>query len=197
MPDESPVDGGNESDHRVPSSGNKPPDHANDGHNLVVGVGSARRPPSRSRRGVSEAVTARQGERGPRSLVPVHHSTKGWQVDSTAKRSDVGRSATWDNPQPHRDELEPRCKRTPHLDGRRISHPPVRGRRIRQVPGLIGLRSTCEMLSAGTWDWPVAPRWDLRLSCRGERQAGRYRPAPGNYPTFGHIRPSSTVSGRL
>ncbi|SDY14697.1 hypothetical protein SAMN04487946_10772 [Halobellus clavatus] len=91
---------------------------------LDWGPPGRRRPPHRSRKGVSEAVATRQAKNDPRSIVPAHGGTKGRQADGTARARTRGNLRPWASPPSLRDERDTRCKRIPRPNGRRIRHTP-------------------------------------------------------------------------
>jgi hypothetical protein len=91
---------------------------------LDWGPPGRRRPPHRSREGVSEAVATRQIKSDPRPLVPAHRGTKGRQADGTARARTRGPLRPGASPPSLRDERDARCKRIPRPNGRRIRHTP-------------------------------------------------------------------------
>ena len=93
---------------------------------LDWGPPGRRRPPYRSRRGVSEAVATRQEKSDPRPLVPAHRGMKGRQADGTARARTRGNPRPGASPPSFRDERNARCKRIPRPNGRRIRHTPCR-----------------------------------------------------------------------
>ena len=92
---------------------------------LDWGPPGRRRPPHRSRKGVSEAVATRQAKSNPRPLVPAHRGTKGRQADGTARARTQGNLRPGASPPSLRDERNARCKRIPRPDGRRTRHTPL------------------------------------------------------------------------
>ena len=91
---------------------------------LDWGPPGRRRPPNRSREGVSEAVATRQAKSDPRSIVPAHCGTKGRQADGTARARTRGNPRPGAFPPSLRDEWDARCKRIPRLNGRATRHTP-------------------------------------------------------------------------
>jgi len=91
---------------------------------LDWGPPGRRRPPHRSREGVSEAVATRQRKSDPRPLVPAHCGTKGRQADGTARARTQGNLRLGASPPSLRDERDARCKRIPRSNGRRTRHTP-------------------------------------------------------------------------
>ena len=85
---------------------------------LDWGPPGRRRPPHRSREGVSEAVATRQRKSDPRPLVPAHCGTKGRQADGTARARTQGNLRLGASPPSLRDERDARCKRIPRPHGR-------------------------------------------------------------------------------
>ncbi|SFC29726.1 hypothetical protein SAMN05444422_106266 [Halobiforma haloterrestris] len=135
---------------------------------LDWGPPGRRRPPHRSREGVSEAVATRQAKSDPRPLVPAHRGTKGRQADGTARARTQGNLRLGASPPSLRDERDARCKRIPRPNGRRTRHTPRGADVSRTNPvSLAGPRSAGEKLPAGTRDWPAVPRWNPRASARG------------------------------
>ena len=92
---------------------------------LDWGPPGRRRPPYRSREGVTEAVARRQAKSDPRLIVPAHCGTKGRQVDGTARARTRGNPRPGASPPSLRDERDARCKRIPRPDGRRTRHTPL------------------------------------------------------------------------
>ena len=91
---------------------------------LDWGPPGRRRPPHRSREGVSEAVATRQAKSDPRPIVPAHRGTKGRQADGTARARTQGNLRLGASPLSLRDERDARCKRIPRPNGRRTRHTP-------------------------------------------------------------------------
>src|SRR6056297_2135831 len=91
---------------------------------LDWGPPGRRRPPHRSRKGVSEAVETRQTKSDSRSIVPAHCGTKGRQADGTARARTRGNPRPGASPPSLRDKRDTRCKRIPRPNGRRIRHTP-------------------------------------------------------------------------
>ena len=91
---------------------------------LDWGPPGRRRPPHRSREGVSEAVATRQIKSDPRPRVPAHRGMKGRQADGTARARTRGDLRPGASPLSLRDERDARCKRIPRPNGRRIRHTP-------------------------------------------------------------------------
>ena len=154
---------------------------------LDWGPPGRRRPPHRSREGVSEAVATRQAKGDPRPLVPAHRGMKGRQADGTARARTRGTLRPGASPPSLRDERDARCKRIPRPHGRPQNAKrsdglhesfalvnaeyatPLAGPtyRARTRYRLAGPRSAGETLPAGRRDRPAVPRWNPRASARG------------------------------
>ena len=141
---------------------------------LDWGPPGRRRPPYRSREGVSEAVATRQRKSDPRPLVPAHCGTKGRQADGTVRARTRGNLRLGAS----------RC-----LSETNRMHA-ARGYRVRMdaehatsLAGptscartryrLAGPRSAGEKLPAGTRDRLAVSRWNPRASARGGCQRSR------------------------
>jgi hypothetical protein len=135
---------------------------------LDWGPPGRRRPPHRSREGVSEAVATRQAKSYPRPLVPAHRGTKGRQADGTARARTQGNLRPGASPPSLRDERDARCKRIPRPNGRRTRHTPHGADVSRTHP--VSPRRTRfgrrDVANGDVGPTPV-PRWNPRVQ-RGE-----------------------------
>ena len=93
-----------------------------------------RRPPYRSRKGVSEAATRRQVKSDSRPLVPAHRGRQGRQADGTARARTHRKVRPGASPPSLRDERDARGKGIPRPNGRRIRHTPHRAYVVRTNP---------------------------------------------------------------
>ena len=157
---------------------------------LDWGPPGRRRPPHRSREGVSEAVATRQAKSDPRPLVPVHRGTKGRQADGTARARTQGNLRLGASPPSLRDERDARCKRIPRPNGRRIRHTP-RGADVsrtnpvspRRIP--FGRRE----VASGDVGPACCPTLESSRFSAGRMSIGDYRPTA---PARNHVSPCTS-----
>lgn len=163
---------GDESDNSATTAGIEPPNSVSVGkHNgqnwrLDWGPPGRRRPPHRSRKGVTEAVATRQVKSDPRSIVPANRGTKGRPM----ARPVPGRGETCDRG-------HPRCLSKTNgmhgASGYRVRMDaeyaaPLAGPTYRAHTRyrLAGPRSEGEKLPTGTHDRRAVPRRNPRPSGR-------------------------------
>ena len=172
---------------------------------LDWGPPGRRRPPHRSREGVSEAVATRQAKSDPRPLVPAHRGTKGRQADGTARariardQRSLGpcerrsREQTQGNlrlgasPPSLRDERDARCKLIPRPNGR-----PQNAKRS------DGLHESSALVNAEHATPLAGPTYRARTRYRlaGPRSAGEKLPAgTRDWPAVPRWNPRASARG--
>jgi hypothetical protein len=168
---------------------------------LDWGPPGRRRPPYRSREGVSEVVATRQMKSDPRPLVPAHRGMKGRQADGTARARTRGTLRPGASPPSLRDERDARCKRIPRPNGRRTRHTP-RGADVSRTNPVSPRRTPFGRRDVASGDTGPARCRTLessrfsagRMSTSPVRSRGMHSPAPRDILADGRMPRVVTLS---